>query len=412
MKRIGYPRARSMGTTVLVCAIFALLAKTDTCQSRFLDANEVAYWPNFLRPATVPTATMGTNFLNAYDLGRHGYIPNGSEKNGIAYTCKAGHIDITHLRKAADWTAYLATKIREQISNGSTNFSFKLYEPSVYFVELSYPKDWDSLPQRKKDEIAGEVSIRLAQYSAFMALTWHEVLTWFGYKTLIVLSEYESAFSWEDGFSNLLGTHLACQAVRDPDQPFSRAMTQLLDAEMHKLGGQSARTARRASSKMRGLWYTYDLIFLTMKRRNFDIGLDDGSITPWLVPSVPGCENAQPVSYPVPSLQSLADYGFSCKFEIEPKVWEADRILKIVYGDKSPGQRRIEPAVHLPVIMDHITRLAVKRYGPDAGSPHPSRPQSRTEHASSPAGDATFLDKVMAFDFEDMLAVTEIWLSP
>ncbi len=33
---------------------------------------------------------------------------DGAEGNGILYTCHAGHIDIAHARKAADWTGFLA----------------------------------------------------------------------------------------------------------------------------------------------------------------------------------------------------------------------------------------------------------------------------------------------------------------
>jgi hypothetical protein len=43
-------------------------------------------------------------------LGTHGYYYRPSEKNGIGYACRAGHVDIMHVRIAADWTAYLPAK--------------------------------------------------------------------------------------------------------------------------------------------------------------------------------------------------------------------------------------------------------------------------------------------------------------
>ena len=42
--------------------------------------------------------SIGTVFDDPNDIGKHGYLPGGSEKRGIVYTCKAGHIDLAHMR--------------------------------------------------------------------------------------------------------------------------------------------------------------------------------------------------------------------------------------------------------------------------------------------------------------------------
>jgi len=349
---------------------------------------------------------MGTTFLNADDLGHHTYTPNGTEKTGIIYTCRGGHIDIAHLRKAADWTANIAYKAYDNIKRGYVQFSYKLYEPSVYQITLAYPENWSTMPREQRDREAFDVAIALAQHCAYTSLTWHEVLTWFGYKTLYVLSEFESAFSWEDTFSNLLGTHLAVQALRDPDRSFDDAMTKLLNEEVSMLGGQSARTARRASLEVRGLWWSYNMIFLSMKKRNMDIGLDDGYVTPWLVPSVPQCPDAQPVSYPIPSLDILDKYGFKMKLTIEMHSWMSSKILDVVYPDGPKGRNTVVPAIHMPIIMDYIRKRAIKRWGPYFDNPRVKNSKSSSELPNTRGLGYSSC----AFDLEDILPITDWWL--
>ena len=73
-----------------------------------------------------PTSTPGTRFVSADKLGRHSYAFGPFETNGITYTCKGGHIDITHLRIGADNTRYIASKLYKGLINNQTEFSFSL----------------------------------------------------------------------------------------------------------------------------------------------------------------------------------------------------------------------------------------------------------------------------------------------
>jgi len=191
-----------------------------------------------------------------------------SEKNGIVYTCKAGHIDITHVRIAADWTAYLRAKSFRCLMESDAGFSFGLkVDRSRDFLQITYPEDWEDLSQKEKEQIAREISIGLGQYLAFTATTWHEIITWFGYKCIGFFPEFPSAFSWEDSFSNLLGTHIAGQALRDTEHRFDEAMTLAIDQELEKLGVQSRHTAISASESARGEWFAGHLLYhVDMKR--------------------------------------------------------------------------------------------------------------------------------------------------
>jgi hypothetical protein len=317
--------------------------------------------PPKIRLGTYATSTLGTTFLGPYNLGPHSYGFELQEKNGIVYTCKAGHVDISHVREAADWTAYLAAITYKHMGNSDLEFSFILKEGSVCFVHLTYPDAWQSLSGEDKERIAFDIAVSLGQYFAHTAGSWHEILTWFGYKSKWVFPETISAFSWEDTFSDLLGSDIGVEAIRDTERTYDEAVAYAIDKALENLDIQSAEVAKGAAEKVRGLWFSGEVPpFVDMKKRNFDIGLDNGFVTPWIVDSICECEGAKAQPYPAPNLQFLAEQGFSMKFEIEPRVWEGDKILSFVYPDKKSIHRCIEPDKDFATIMSEIKREAQK----------------------------------------------------
>ena len=90
-----------------------------------------------------------------------------------------------------------------------------------------------------------------------------------------------------------------------------------------------------------------------MLKRNYDIGLEDGKVTPWLVSGLDGCDNAKPRAYPVPKLDFLRNYGLSVGLRIEPRVAEKNLVLRIAYPN-GKQEKFIEPEKHFPLIMRHI----------------------------------------------------------
>jgi len=371
------------------------------------------------------TTVGGATFVNPEYMGSHEYGGRGTERTGIVYTCSAGHIDIAHVRKAADWTAYLTANVGEQLKRGESEFEFKFKEPSVYSVQLTYPESWEELSAGEKDAIIHDISIGLGQYFAYVGCTWHEILTWFGYRSVGIYPEFPSAFSWEDCFSDLLGIHIGVKALRDTEHTYNEAMTLALRRELEELGVQSRQTAMRASQKVRGRWFSGNFLFLVnIKARNFDIGLDDGFITPWLVPSMSECPGAEARPYPVPNLDFLADHGFSMSFEVQPRVFESSKILKAVYPEKKDRKKCLEPSVHFAVLMDHIKKDAVTKYGYDidlnhktlqgyAELPSEQLPVTGAGGAISPpiAGIADDPHYDNTFDFQDVFTHIDSWLA-
>ncbi|MFA5251214.1 MAG: DUF4056 domain-containing protein [Phycisphaerae bacterium] len=307
------------------------------------------------------TATLGTHFLDADSMGKHHFGNSFFEKNGIVYTRKGGHIDIAHARIAADNVRYLQGKVKKCLLKMDRNFEFKLkVEPSTYYVTLEYPPDWQNLSRKEKNKMIDELSIEMGSYLTYVMTTWHEVITWFGFKCMAFVPEQPSAFSWEDVYSNVFGIRIGAMALQDKKHSYNKAVTIAFEKELRDLGIQSKETARNASEKMRGIWYD-GLLIAEMKVRNLDIGIDDGFVTPMLVPGV--CRAASPEPLPVPKLYYLYTYGFKMVIEVEPKELERDKLFRIIYPDVSHNEypKKIELEKHIPVIMNYIKSEVEKK---------------------------------------------------
>ena len=402
---------REMCKASVLCSFLVLVFTVGVSQARFLSPRQARTAPRG-RIACLPSSTVGTRYPNPFALGNHAYRGLGlTERNGIVYTCRGGHVDITHVRKLADWTAYLASLSREAILANRDQFTYRMREPSIYHVRIEYPEGWRDLPAKERDEIAREVSIHLGKYFAYTGSVWHEILTWFGFRGFALYSEYLSAFSWEDNFSNAWGCYVGELALRDPEHEFSKALTLALNRELSKLGVQPKAVARQAGELVRDSWFTGDFLLCRMVKRHFDVGWDDGFVTPWLVPGAPGCDDAQPLDWPVPGLASLREYGFRVSLEIEPKELEKAAILRIIYPNGRPWGR-IVPTAHFGPIIEHIRGQAIERYGPQVDNCGLDAPAvTRTRSRRGPAAGRIATGATQNADSLDLATLAARWLS-
>lgn len=301
------------------------------------------------RAGYLPTATVGIHFPNPDNLGSHSYGFGFGEAGGIVYTCKAGHVDLDHIRGNADQMRYLIKKIRKVLSKKQKKFSFSISgEMSSHKITLTYPYDLDN--RAGKEQVIEEVAVGTAAYLVFNATVWHEMQTWFGVHFAGFEPEFNSAFSWEDTYSNLLGIYIGIEAMEADN--FDKAMTVGIDKKLAELEVRPRSVAIAASDKVRGDWYTGNFIPNT-KMRNFDIGLD-GSVTPTLVPGIEGC-NSQALPLAVPNLEVLKKYGFSMYYEIKPNVFEQGRMFKAAQSKK------IVPEIHYPIMIEYIKKQASQK---------------------------------------------------
>jgi hypothetical protein len=197
----------------------------------------------------------------------------------------------------------------------------------------------------------------MGQFFAHKSLVWHEILTWYGFSSTGLIPEHISSFSCEDTYSDLLGTHLAVECLGYKNANYDEMMTVLLDRTLKQLDVQPAEVGKKALKQIDGEWFhTKKLIFVKMKKRNFDVGKHDGQITPILVNGI--CDNYRPVSYPIPDLNYLSQNGFEVSLRLEPLVWQKNKIYQAINLPKE--NKYILPEIHFPAIIQQIENQQTK----------------------------------------------------
>jgi hypothetical protein len=118
-----------------------------------------------------------------------------------------------------------------------------------------------------------------------------------------------------------------------------------------------------------------------------DTGLDDGYVTPTLVPGQ--CEGAEPRSYPAPTLDVLDEHGFTMRLEVAPRVFEEGAIRKAAQVDRDA--RRIDLLKHFPIVMESIQQEAEEKgyrtlpyeTPPEIAEAEPAESEATPESASA-----------------------------
>ena len=142
-------------------------------------------------------------------------------------------------------------------------------------------------------------------------------------------------------------------------------MTEIITRELTKLDPKYQKVAHKATNLIKGKWYSGRYPFVTMKKRNFDVGYDDQAITPFRVPGI--YSEVPEALCTLPSMDSLNQYGFKMNLQMKPKESEKKQVLKIVYPDKRDTV--LKPSVHFPKIIAHIRQEAIKKTGQDVDKP-------------------------------------------
>lgn len=285
---------------------------------------------------------------DAESLGEHVYAgdASGETDRGIVYTCRAGFLDICHVRNSADMTAYIHARFLHAVRGGWTCFQFRAHEPSVYTVTINYPSFWWSLSPAEQDRLGEEAAIRASQQLAMTVMTWHELLTWYGYKSTVVISEKGSAFTYEDSTSHALGVLIAGDALRTGGD-YNSAVTTQLDLVLADLGVVDAEDLEAAIKAVEGDWWANG----SARKRHLETGSPGSVIQPWLVLGMASAQ-AAPRPLRVPDLSDVdhRDFGGFYSVAIDPRVLESGKIL----GRLENPSDRINPARDFPVLIADI----------------------------------------------------------
>lgn len=242
----------------------------------------------------VPGVTVG-NLVDPALPGPHRYggpaaIAGGSlgaailssEKNGLAYSCAGGFLDLAHIRDYADWTAYLFAAILPLVESGGV---IPLHDEGGARFLVITPSDHAAAADARRD-----AAIAVAERIAWELSVWHEIATWYGWSSWSAFPEVASAFSPEDFYSNIVGIRLAGALLRhgraDDPEHFARSIDETLPAVFARFGAVAADRTRAALDAVDGRWWSSaeklpnkDLL----QRRSFDIG---PTIAPWRVADV------------------------------------------------------------------------------------------------------------------------------
>ena len=297
-------------------------------------------------------------------------------ERGLVYTCRAGFLDLAHVRNTIDNTAHIHARLRYALRNGRRCVRFRVFEPSVYRVEIEYPEGWWELDAVEREVLADELAVRASESLGLHTMTWHEILTWYGYKATVIVDEKPSAFTYEDSASHAVGARVAGRALRAAVQTgaatdakvFGMAVTAELEAVLGELGVADRDGLGEAVEAVNGSWWSG----LSVNKRHLDSGVGGEPITPWLVPGLARCSGVSAEVFEFPALNELGGpAGPSMRVLIDPRVSEESRLLEDVRREHGLEARpdAIDIEADFPVLLGLIAAECLEQFGPDALGP-------------------------------------------
>lgn len=286
----------------------------------------------------------------SFDGDPFNLAPFGSpvvDGNGILYTLRSGSIDPDHIYGWARKTKAYYDALHNCLLSGGGEFS-----EGIFDVQLTYPADWAAMDPAAKRQAAHAIALEAAQYLAFNDGLWHEMATWYGHRTFPLISDFQSALSWEDLYSDRLGTWVAAQAI-EMEGDFTRNVSIVTTRELEKRELVDTKRAQSITKRFENIAYEEDPFAKKMLWRNMDIGTGDGLINPVVFP---GITDKEPIPLPAPTLNKLDEYGVQARITVDswsPKY----STLK----SKAGIQGDYIPALHNEQVLEVIKADARRR---------------------------------------------------
>jgi len=332
------------------------------------------------------------------------------ESDGILYTTRAGFLDLAHVRITVDTVRYCNDQISTAIRQRRPSVTLYTLEGSAFTVHLNYAAapplgindDDDSADARAQGD---EIALRIAQRVAYLMMNWHEVLTWFGWRTVQFIDESPSAFTYDDTMSHVIGLRIAGKVLREPIKPskyaFDDAVTVALREELKALGAVTPAETDRACHAVEGMWWSHGKPL----KRQLDVGLTDGVVRPWLV-RIPPTAGTKPAglnsagatptgamsattksaatksidvppgeAFVLPTLRDIDGRDFSAIYtiQIDPLVPEGDRLRDAIPSHPAviDGER------DMPPLVEATRQQMQQQLSADVDQPVPTRLAAR-----------------------------------
>jgi hypothetical protein len=315
------------------------------------------------------------------NLGRHRYerTPrwfHPDESSGIVYTTRAGFLDLAHVRITIDAVRFCTRQVRAAIAARRDLVTLPTIEGSAFIVTLRTPSD---LSNAGGNDVADELAIRIGQRLGYLMMTWHEMITWFGYRTILFIDESPSAFTYDDTMSHVVGLRVAGRALRDRSgRSFDDSATTALHKELAALGAVTPGETERAARAVEGLWWSRGKPL----KRHLEIGLLDDTIRPWLIPGLHLMRDTEPESFRLPTLDDVFghDYRGLYSVRIDPGVRMAERIRR----ELPPAHPTLlEADRDFPVLLEIVRSQMQHRLRPDVDQPWPALAARTTKTTST-----------------------------
>lgn len=331
--------------------------------------------------------------LGKHRSGRFGRIPfiqTEEKERGIIYARKAGFIDVAHIREAIDWTRYDAQQLRKAIKSGDTDINIAGKNDARLLITLKYPDGWADLSAAERRVLGEELAVRGAQQLGYLTLTWHELITWFGWRKLFLIDEQPSAFTYDDTMSHMVGIRVAGRALRDRKRGWDSAATVALRDVMREIGAVKPVQTELAVDSVEGLWWKDGE---PLKRQFAPPPGDDVSVTPWLVQGLPVVRVDGPVEpFTLPSLRDVDGRdcsGFIASVHIQPNIDEAGKMKRCI-DCRLPY---FSEDKDIPALLAYAELQMTERFGPVVNVPWPQQAPptvlARGERPSTPSGTPT-----------------------
>lgn len=316
-----------------------------------------------------PGATTLFAQCGAADVGAHHYSGpldrpfSASEgARGIVYTCRAGFLDMAHLREAVDWTWYLHARASELLDQGGGVSTFT-YDRTEFELSVSTPAAWSSIPAHLRRDVLEEAAVRIGQRAAYFVQTWHEIESWYGLRTVFFVPEDRSAFTWDDSTSHLVGMDIAGRIIRSRPADYDAAAAAEIRRTLEDLGAVPASRVEAAAMAVSMHWWSGN----SPLKRDLDTGLASGRKEPWLVPGFADCGDPEPAILPVPDLRDVHGFDLTGMFELRLTPRASTLKAAEVESQLTPP---LNAERDIPIIISRIRSEMVAKWGPDVDSPH------------------------------------------
>ena len=278
-------------------------------------------------------------------------------KRGIIYTKRAGFVDLAHVfntvLRSNDASHAVATALRHD-QNLIQLGKFEGSEVSLLFSSSPVGPEMAGEDSEQRIQAVSRIT---GECIASELGTWHEITTWFGYRTIFIWTEKPSAFTYEDLVSHLVGIQVFEAIPGEPDRAkFGSAVRRVLA----NLGLVDRKLASKAVHSVKGLWWGPNLY----TRRMLDIGEQDGLVHPWTVPGAQDDlhDSNGPISYTLPCAKMPDGYSLT----IVPSA----SILRSLRKSAPGIPAVIDTQRDFPVLVNVIRSEVRKEMGDNAIQPN------------------------------------------